>query len=85
MARSVSETAGGWVAPEQIAALTAPGAAGGYQMLYRFTAADTAAQVDAGRAAVQASVPAGALTGTTVLAHHQNRTAPAAPCCSCRS
>ena len=33
-------------------------------MLYRFAAADTAAQVDAGRAAVQASVPAGALTGT---------------------
>ena len=63
-ARSVSETAGGWVAPEQIAALTAPGAAGGYQMLYRFATADTTAQVDAGRAAVQASVPAGALTGT---------------------
>ena len=64
MARSVSETAGGWVAPEQIAALTATGAAVGYQMLYRFAAADTTAQVDADRAAVQASVPAGALTGT---------------------
>ena len=64
LARSVSETAGGWVAPEQIAALTRPGAAGGYQMLYRFTTADTTEQVDAGRAAVQASVPAGALTAT---------------------
>ena len=63
-ARSVSETAGGWVAPEQITALTAPGAAGGYQMLYRFTTADTTAQIDADRAVVQASVPAGALTGT---------------------
>lgn len=63
-ARSVSETAGGWVAPEQIAALTAPGAAGGYQMLYRFATADTTAQIDADLAAVRASVPAGALTGT---------------------
>ena len=62
-ARSVSETAGGWVAPDQIAALTAPGAAGGYQMLYRFATADTTAQVDADLAAVRASVPAGALTG----------------------
>jgi putative ABC transport system permease protein len=52
------------VAPEQIAALTATGAAGGYQMLYRFATADTTAQVDADRAAVQASVPTGALTGT---------------------
>jgi len=65
IARSVSETAGGWVAPEQIAALTAPGAAGGYQMLYRFAAADNAAQVDTGRAAVAATLPAGALTGAT--------------------
>jgi putative ABC transport system permease protein len=63
-ARSVSETAGGWVAPEQIAALTPPGAAGGYQMLYRFATADTTAQIEADLAAVQASVPAGALTGT---------------------
>jgi putative ABC transport system permease protein len=64
LARSVSETAGGWVVPEQIAALTAPGAAGGYQMLYRFTTADTTERVDTGRATVQASVPAGALTAT---------------------
>ncbi|GAB3976457.1 FtsX-like permease family protein [Plantactinospora veratri] len=63
VARSVSETAGGWVVPEQIAALTAPGATADYQMLYRFAASGTAAQVDAGRAAVQASVPAEALTG----------------------
>ncbi|GIG88642.1 ABC transporter permease [Plantactinospora endophytica] len=63
VARSVSETAGGWVVPEQVAALTAPGATAGYQMLYRLDASGTAAQVDAGRAAVQASVPAEALTG----------------------
>jgi putative ABC transport system permease protein len=63
LARSVSETAGGWVVPGQIAALTAPGATGGYQMLYRFAAAGTAAQVESDRAAVQATVPAGAFTG----------------------
>jgi putative ABC transport system permease protein len=63
LARSVSETAGGWVVPGQIAALTTPGVAGGYQMLYRFAAAGTAAQVDSDRAAVQATVPAGAFTG----------------------
>jgi putative ABC transport system permease protein len=62
-ARSVSETAGGWVAPEQIPALTAGGAAAGYQMLYRFDLAGTTAQIDADRAAVQASVPAGAVAG----------------------
>jgi putative ABC transport system permease protein len=61
---SVSETAGGWVVPEQAATLTAAGAVGGYQMLYRFATAGTTAQVDADRAAVQASVPSGALTGT---------------------
>jgi putative ABC transport system permease protein len=63
IARSVSETADGWVAPEQIAALTAPGTAGSYQMLYRFAAADSTTQVDTDRAAVEATLPAGALTG----------------------
>lgn len=63
-ARSVSETAGGWVVPEQIAALTAQGTPSGYQMLYRFAAAGTTEQLDSARAAVQAGVPAGALTGT---------------------
>jgi putative ABC transport system permease protein len=64
VARSVSATADGWVTPAQLAALTAPGPSGGYQMLYRFSAAGTAAQVEAGRAKVQAAVPAGALTAS---------------------
>ncbi|GAA3733594.1 hypothetical protein GCM10022225_14730 [Plantactinospora mayteni] len=63
VARSVSETAGGWVVPEQVAALTAPGATAGYQMLYRLAESDTAAQIESGRAAIEASVPAGALAG----------------------
>ncbi|MFK0048974.1 FtsX-like permease family protein [Streptomyces sp. NPDC090741] len=62
-AQSVSRTAGAWVAPSEIASLTAPGAAGGYQMLYRFAAAGTAAQIEADRAAVMAATPAGALAG----------------------
>ncbi|GIF62205.1 hypothetical protein Ais01nite_02400 [Asanoa ishikariensis] len=63
-ARSISATADGWVVPEQIAALATSKADGGYQMLYRFAAADTAAQVDAGRVAVEAALPAGALTAS---------------------
>lgn len=64
IARSVSETAGGWVAPDEAEALIAAGAPGGYQMLYRFTAAGTTDQMDADRDAVRASVPTGSLTGT---------------------
>ena len=57
IARSVSRTADGWVAPT---ALTEPT---GYQMLYRFAGAATDVQISSDRAAVEASVPAGALTG----------------------
>ncbi|MEU1787719.1 ABC transporter permease [Streptomyces sparsogenes] len=63
VARSVSRTADAWVAPSEVAALTAPGARAGYQMLYRFAAADTGARVAAGRAAVTAAAPAGARVG----------------------
>jgi putative ABC transport system permease protein len=59
-ARSMSGTAGGWVVPEQIPALRQDG----FQMLYRLTSAGTAAQVGAGRDAVAASLPAGALTAS---------------------
>lgn len=62
VARSVTRTADAWVVPAQMPALTTPGD-GGYQMLYRFTAADTAAQITAGRAAVTASLPRGAAVG----------------------
>ncbi|WP_405674582.1 FtsX-like permease family protein [Streptomyces sp. NBC_01511] len=62
-ARSASRTADAWVAPSQVAALTPSGTVGAYQMLYRFDRAATTAQVRAGRAAVTASVPEGALAG----------------------
>lgn len=63
VARSVSNTADGWVAPSEIGSLTPPGAQGRYQMLYRFAAAGTTAQIAADRAALSAAVPAGALAG----------------------
>ncbi|MHA4773057.1 ABC transporter permease [Streptomyces sp. MSC1_001] len=63
VARSVTRTADAWVVPSQMPALTAPGS-GGYQMLYRFTDAGTAAQVDAGTEAVTEKLPPGAAVGT---------------------
>ncbi|WP_166028779.1 ABC transporter permease [Streptomyces chilikensis] len=63
VARSVTGTADAWVVPSQMAALTAPGGAGGYQMHYRFTEAGTAARITAGRQAVTAAVPPDAVTG----------------------
>ncbi|MEV7867790.1 FtsX-like permease family protein [Streptomyces sp. NPDC088124] len=62
VARSVTRTADAWVVPSQMPALTAPGS-GGYQMLYRFTGAGTAAQVTAGGTAVRESLPQGAAVG----------------------
>jgi putative ABC transport system permease protein len=63
IAQSVSQTADAWVTPAQVEAWTAPDGPQGYQMLYRLTAADTAEQVEAGRTALAATLPAGALTG----------------------
>lgn len=63
IARSVSQTAAGWVDPRQVGGLLQAGDAGGYQLLYRLAAADTEQQVEAVRTAVAASVPAKALTG----------------------
>ncbi|MEV0644290.1 FtsX-like permease family protein [Phytomonospora sp. NPDC050363] len=54
-ASSLSATADGWVSPEQMAAL-GPTAT---QMLYRFDDSATAAEVDAGVAAVTAGLPDG--------------------------
>ncbi|MEU4273137.1 FtsX-like permease family protein [Streptomyces sp. NPDC026092] len=62
VARSVTRTADAWVVPSQMPALTAPGS-GGYQMLYRFTDAGTAAQIAAGGKAVIQSLPPGAAVG----------------------
>ena len=61
-ARSVTQTADAWVVPSQMPALTAP-RGGGYQMLYRFTEADTAAQITTGGRAVTDALPPGAAVG----------------------
>ncbi|MFD9502322.1 ABC transporter permease [Streptomyces sp. NPDC060035] len=62
VARSVTRTADAWVVPSQMPALTAPGS-GGYQMLYRFTDAGTAAQITAGGKAVTEPLPPGTAVG----------------------
>ncbi|MBF9069538.1 ABC transporter permease [Streptacidiphilus fuscans] len=68
IARSVSATGDGWVAPAEIQALAAAASRGrgstGFQMLYRFTAASSAAQLAADRAAVAGEVPSGAISGS---------------------
>ena len=61
-ARSVSGTASAWMLPSAVAGLDGPGTTHGYQMLYRFAAASTPAEVEAGRATVAATLPPGALT-----------------------
>lgn len=70
-AGSVSQTAGCWVSPDQPAALVAPGASGGYQMLYRFSAADTRAQIATGRAAVTAGITSALTAAISWLAVKQ--------------
>lgn len=61
IARSVSRTGDAWTTPAQLAAWTGPDGPRTYQMLYRFTVADTVEQVQAGRTAVRATIPAGAV------------------------
>jgi putative ABC transport system permease protein len=64
LATSVSQSAGGWVVPDEIPALRSPGATATAEMLYRFRNAGSAAAVSAGTAAVTRALPAGAVTGT---------------------
>ncbi|MFE0458214.1 ABC transporter permease [Kitasatospora sp. NPDC058965] len=61
VARSVSATADGWLTPDQAARLTGTA---GWQLLYRFARAGTAAQLAADRAAVTAAAPASSPVGS---------------------
>jgi putative ABC transport system permease protein len=63
IAKSITDSAGGWVMPAEIAALTAHGTPPLAQVLYRFATAGTTAQVSADLAEVRAALPAGAITG----------------------
>jgi putative ABC transport system permease protein len=62
-ASSITNTADGWVAPAEVAALQPPGAAPGAQLLYRFARAGTSAQVRADLAEVTGALPPGTVTG----------------------
>jgi putative ABC transport system permease protein len=64
IANSISQSADGWVAPGEIAALRPPGTPAAAQMLYRFGSAGTAAAVSADMAAVAAALPPGAVTAS---------------------
>jgi putative ABC transport system permease protein len=68
LASSAGGSADGWVPPGELAALTAPGTAPDYQMLYRFRSAATDAQVSADRAGVTAAAPAGSMTAGSMTA-----------------
>ncbi|MFD5464053.1 FtsX-like permease family protein [Kitasatospora sp. NPDC127059] len=78
LADSVSWSADGWVAPEQVAGLTAPGTTPAAQYLYRFAHAGSDAEMEADHAAIAAAVPSGALIKATTNRPAQaeaNRTA----------
>ncbi|MEU9348477.1 FtsX-like permease family protein [Streptomyces sp. NPDC048278] len=63
IAESVGESADAWTLPAQLRELAGSGTGLGYQMLYRFDHADSRAEVAAGKKAVSAGLPAGALRG----------------------
>jgi putative ABC transport system permease protein len=62
--KSITDSADGWVTAGEIAALRVPGTPPAAQMLYRFQAAGSAAQVRADLATIKAVLPAGAVTGS---------------------
>jgi putative ABC transport system permease protein len=63
-ASSITNTADGWVAPAEVAAMHGPGNPASAQMLYRFASAGNAAQVRADLAEVTGALPSGAVTGS---------------------
>jgi putative ABC transport system permease protein len=65
VAKSITDTADGWVLPAEIAALRLPHAPPTAQMLYRFHHADTQPQLNADVAALTGALPAGTVTGTS--------------------
>ncbi|MFH9352053.1 FtsX-like permease family protein [Kitasatospora sp. NPDC017646] len=78
LAASVSWSADGWVSPEQVAGLTAPGTPPAAQYLYRFAHAGSDAEMQADHAAITAAVPNGAITKATTYRparEEANRTA----------
>ena len=64
IANSITSTADGWVAPGEIAALRTPGTPPTAQLLYRFAAAGSDAQIRADVAAITRALPAGAIVAS---------------------
>ena len=83
MASSVTASAGGWVAPAEVARLRAAGDPGVTQMLYRFHSAASAAALRSDIAAVARSLPVGAIAGAdtylAVKAQEVGKIAPFVP------
>jgi putative ABC transport system permease protein len=65
VAKSITDTADGWVLPAQIAALRPPHAPATAQMLYRFRHVDTQPQLSSDVTALNRALPAGTITGTS--------------------
>jgi putative ABC transport system permease protein len=65
IANSITNTASGWVAPGEIAALRTPGTPSTAQLLYRFNQAGGDPQIRADVAAVTRALPAGAVASST--------------------
>jgi putative ABC transport system permease protein len=64
VAKSITDTADGWVLPAEIAALRPPHTPAAAQMLYRFHHAGTQSQINADVAALTRALPSGTITGT---------------------
>jgi putative ABC transport system permease protein len=64
VAKSITDTANGWVLPAQIAALRPPHVPGAAQMLFRFHSANTSSQINADVTALTRALPADTITGT---------------------
>ena len=63
IAKSITDTADGWVEPAEIPALRGPGAPAESQMLYPFASAGTSAAISADISGIRKALPAGALLG----------------------
>jgi putative ABC transport system permease protein len=81
IANSVTSTADGWVLPAEMNAIAGSGGTGQAQLLYRFAANATTADLTADTHAVEAALPGGAVAGApaTYLAVRQSEQSNVAP------
>jgi putative ABC transport system permease protein len=65
VAKSITDSADGWVLPAEVAGLRAPRMPAAAQMLYRFHSADTQPQLTSDVTALTRALPSGTITGTS--------------------